>query len=146
MLRAHCPALGRCFSSIWRRCYFWGCSYLVLRGQTQIQRSQCSFSYYTYLEYHNVLIISLSLLPPNLKSVTTLSHLILYSLHLLPDSAPCPRKFLMVELSLLRSENRSILRLLFPPPLPAAAAWANYLTPEVPPHPNVLDKIVWNRK
>ena len=59
MLRAHCPALGRCFSSIWRRCCFWGYSYLVLRGQTQIQCSQGSFSYYTYLEYHIVLIISL---------------------------------------------------------------------------------------
>ena len=69
-----------------------------------------------------MLIISHSLLPPNLKFVTTLSHPMLCSPHPLPVSVPCPRKSLKVELSLHRSENRSILRLLSPLLLPAVAA------------------------
>ena len=80
--------------------------------------------------------------PPNLKFVTTLSHLMLCSpLPLpLPVSVLCLRKPLKVEPSLLRSENRSILHLLFPPPLPAAVAWANYHAPQVPLPPNSLNK------
>ena len=59
---------------------------------------------------------TISLLPPNLKFVTTLSHLRLCS-HPLPVSLP---KLPKVELSLLLSENRFILHSLSLPPLPAA--------------------------
>ena len=81
-----------------------------------------------------------SLPPPNLKSATTLSHLMLRSPHPLPVSVACPRKSPKVEPSLLRSENRSILHLLFPPPLPAAVVWPNYHIPEAPLPPSALNK------
>ena len=81
-----------------------------------------------------------SLPPPNQKFATTLSHLMLCSPHPLPVSVPCRKKFPKVELSLLRSEKRSILHLPFPPPPQAAAAWTNYHTPQVPFLPSALNK------
>jgi hypothetical protein len=75
------------------------------------------------LEYHNVLIIYIiSLPPPSLKSATTLSHLRLCFPHPLLVSLPCPKKYPKVDPSLLRSENKSILRSLSPLPPPAAVA------------------------
>jgi len=140
MLRAHCPALGRCFSSIWRRCYFWGYSHLAPRDQTQIQRSQGSFFILYTIKVSQRTEYIIRLPPPSPKFATTLSHPRLCSLHPLLVSLLCLRKFPRAEHSLLRSESRSMLLSLSPPPPPAAAAWANYHALEALPQPSVLNK------